>query len=31
VSPAQPLLALHVSPTDEDGKRFRQYWHDWGN
>ena len=22
----QPLLALHISPTDEEAKRFRRYW-----
>lgn len=27
----QPVLALHVSPTEEETKRFREYWADWGN
>jgi amino acid transporter len=27
----QPVLALHVSPTEEESKRFRQYWATWGN
>ena len=27
----QPLLALHVSPTVEEAKRFRQEWEAWGN
>jgi amino acid transporter len=27
----QPVLALHVSPTEEEAKRFREYWADWGN
>ena len=27
----QPLLALHVSPTDEEAERFRDYWHQWGD
>ena len=27
----QPVLALHVSPTEEECKRFRQYWASWGN
>lgn len=27
----QPVLALHISPTDEEAKRFRTYWDDWGN
>lgn len=27
----QPVLALHVSPTEEESKRFRQYWAAWGN
>jgi hypothetical protein len=31
VSLRQPVLALHVSPTEEEAKRFREYWHTWGN
>ncbi len=31
VSLGQPVLALHVSPTEEETKRFREYWADWGN
>jgi amino acid transporter len=31
VSLGQPVLALHVSPTDEEAERFRGYWTDWGN
>jgi Amino acid permease len=31
VSLGQPVLALHVSPTEEEAKRFREYWVDWGN
>jgi amino acid transporter len=27
----QPVLALHISPTDEDARRFREYWTDWGD
>lgn len=27
----QPLLALHISPTDEEAKRFRRYWEAWGD
>ena len=27
----QPLLAAHVSPTEEELKRFRGYWAIWGN
>ncbi len=26
-----PVLALHVSPTEEEATRFRQYWSAWGN
>jgi amino acid transporter len=25
-----PVLAVHVSPTEEEGKRFHQYWKTWG-
>jgi amino acid transporter len=31
VSLHQPVLALHISPTEEEGERFRQYWTAWGN
>jgi hypothetical protein len=31
VSLHQPVLALHVSPTEEEAARFRSYWADWGN
>jgi len=27
----QPVLALHISPTDEEADRFRGYWKAWGN
>jgi amino acid transporter len=27
----QPLLALHVSPTDDEAERFRDYWRQWGD
>jgi hypothetical protein len=27
---AQPVLALHVSPSDEEAERFRREWHAWG-
>ncbi|MBV9416095.1 MAG: APC family permease, partial [Solirubrobacterales bacterium] len=27
----QPVLALHVSPTEEESERFCQYWSAWGN
>ena len=27
----QPLLALHLSPTEEESERFRCYWAIWGN
>jgi amino acid transporter len=31
VSLAQPVLALHVSPTDEEAERFRRSWQAWGD
>lgn len=31
VSLGQPVLALHVSPTEEESERFSQYWAAWGN
>ncbi len=27
----QPVLAVHVSPSDEEGERFRRYWSTWGD
>lgn len=27
----QPVLALHVSPSEEEGERFRSYWRTWGD
>jgi amino acid transporter len=27
----QPVLALHVSPTEEEAERFREYWRTWGD
>ncbi|MGW2054156.1 APC family permease [Streptomyces sp. NPDC001840] len=27
----QPVLALHVSPSDEDARRFRESWQLWGD
>ncbi len=27
----QPVLALHVSPTEEEAERFRDYWRTWGD
>jgi amino acid transporter len=27
----QPVLALHLSPTEEEAERFRDYWHAWGD
>jgi amino acid transporter len=27
----QPVLALHVSPSDEEAERFRDYWREWGD
>ncbi len=26
-----PVLAVHVSPSEEEGKRFHRYWKVWGN
>ena len=31
VSLAQPVLALHVSPTEEEAERFHRAWHAWGD
>jgi amino acid transporter len=31
VSLAQPVLALHVSPTEEEAERFRRAWQEWGD
>jgi amino acid transporter len=27
----QPVLALHISPTDHEAERFREYWQAWGD
>jgi hypothetical protein len=27
----QPVLALHISPTEGEAARFRDYWHTWGD
>lgn len=27
----QPLLGLHISPTEAEAERFRGYWNQWGN
>jgi hypothetical protein len=27
----QPLLALHISPTEQEAERFRDYWRQWGD
>jgi amino acid transporter len=26
-----PMLALHVSPSDEEAERFERYWREWGD
>jgi amino acid transporter len=26
-----PVLALHISPSDEEATRFHRYWQDWGD
>ncbi len=26
----EPVLAVHVSPSEEEGKRFHRYWKAWG-
>jgi amino acid transporter len=31
VSLAQPVLALHVSPTEEEAERFHSAWRAWGD
>jgi hypothetical protein len=31
VSLAQPVLALHMSPTEEEAERFQREWHAWGD
>ncbi len=31
VSLAQPVLALHVSPTEEEAERFHRSWQAWGD
>jgi amino acid transporter len=27
----RPVLALHISPTDDEADRFRDYWQAWGD
>ena len=27
----QPVLAVHVSPTEDEADRFRRYWQTWGD
>jgi amino acid transporter len=27
----QPVLALHVSPSEQEGERFSDYWQTWGD
>jgi hypothetical protein len=27
----QPVLCLHISPTDEEAERFGGYWSQWGD
>ena len=27
----QPVLAIHLSPTDDEADRFRDYWRQWGD
>jgi amino acid transporter len=27
----QPVLALHISPTQDEAERFRRYWSQWGD
>jgi hypothetical protein len=27
----EPLLAVHISPTEDEEKRFREYWRVWGD
>jgi amino acid transporter len=31
VSLQQPVLALHLSPTEDEAKRFINYWQTWGD
>ena len=31
VSLAQPVLALHMSPTEEEAERFHRAWQAWGD
>jgi hypothetical protein len=31
VSLRQPVIGLHLSPTEGEAKRFREYWRAWGN
>jgi hypothetical protein len=27
----QPVLAVHIAPDQDEGSRFRSYWHTWGD
>lgn len=27
----QPVLAVHIAPDEDEGRRFRSYWHTWGD
>ncbi|GAA2264620.1 APC family permease [Kitasatospora cystarginea] len=27
----QPVLALHISPSEDEAQRFREYWREWGD
>jgi amino acid transporter len=31
VSLRQPVLVVHISPSEDEAKRFRDYWHAWGD
>jgi amino acid transporter len=31
VSLHQPVLALHISPGEDEAQRFRSYWREWGD
>ena len=31
VSLGQPVLAIHISPTDEEAERFKRSWQAWGD
>jgi amino acid transporter len=28
---SQPVLAVHIAPDEDEGSRFRSYWHAWGD